>query len=306
MKRDLISIKDLKIEEIEHIFSLTDTLKAGVEDFSQSLSGKTLGLLLLKPSLRTRVSFEVGMNQLGGHTLYLPPEDIKFGAREGIKDFAGVLSRYLDALVMRTFSHKQLEELAEFAAIPIINGLTDLLHPCQVLADLYSIKEKKGSLAGINFSFIGDGNNVAHSLLFGCAKTGVNLNIATPVKYKPKSEIVTEALEIAKGSGAKIVLSDNPSAAVGGADVVYTDVWTSMGQESECKKRKKDFQGFQVNQKLISLAKSDCSLMHCLPAHRNEEITDEVIDGPHSIVLDQAENRMHVQKAILLLLLGGD
>jgi len=305
MKRDLISIKDLKIEEVEHIFSLTDTLKAGVKDFSQSLSGNSLGLLLLKPSLRTRVSFELGMIQLGGHTIYLPPEDVKLGAREGIKDFAGVLSRYLDVLVVRTFSHKQLQELAGFAAIPIINGLTDLLHPCQVLADLYSIKEKKGSLSGINVSFVGDGNNVAHSLLFGCAKTGVSLTVATPAKYKPKKEIFTQALEMAKTSGAKIVLSENPSTAVRQADVVYTDVWASMGQESEYKKRKRDFQEFQVNQKLISLARSDCLVMHCLPAHRNEEITNEVIDGPHSIVLDQAENRMHVQKAILLLLLGG-
>ncbi len=304
MKKDLISIKDLKLEELEHIFSLTSELKAKVKDFSQSLSGESLGLMFLKPSLRTRVSFEVGMSQLGGHTLYLAPEDIKFGTREAIKDFGSVLSRYLDVLVVRTFSHQQLEELASYSTIPVINGLTDLLHPCQVLADLYSIKEKRDSLSGVNLAYIGDGNNVAHSLLYGCAKVGVNLTIVTPKKYKPKQSIFAEAQEAAKATGAKITLSDNPAEAAGGADVIYTDVWTSMGHEQEIKKRAKDFQGFQVNQKLLSLAKSDCLVMHCLPAHRGEEITDEVIDGPHSIVFDQAENRMHVQKAILLLLLG--
>ena len=304
MKRDLISIKDLKLEELEHIFSLTSELKAKVKDFSQSLSEKSLGLIFSKPSLRTRVSFDVGMNQLGGYTLYLAPEDIKFGTREAIKDFGSVLSRYLDVLVVRTFSHQQLEELASYSTIPVINGLTDMLHPCQVLADLYSIKEKRNSLSGINLAYIGDGNNVAHSLLYGCTKVGVNLTIVTPKKYKPKQSIFAEAQEAAKATGAKITLSDNPAEAAGGADVIYTDVWTSMGHEQEIKKRAKDFQGFQVNQKLLSLAKSDCLVMHCLPAHRGEEITDEVIDGPNSIVFDQAENRMHVQKAILLLLLG--
>lgn len=305
MKRDFISIKDLKLEEIEHIFNLTDELKEKVKDFSASLSGKSLGLLFLKPSLRTRVSFEVGMNQLGGHTVYLAPEDIKFGTREAVKDFGAVLSRYLDALVVRTFSHQQLEELAASSAIPVINGLTDLLHPCQALGDLYSIKEKKGVLKGVKLAFIGDGNNVAHSLLFGCAKLGVNLTVATPKKYKPKEEIFLETLEIARICGTQLTLSDSPQIAAEGADVIYTDVWASMGQEKELKQRKKAFQGFQVNQKLISLAKLDCLVMHCLPAHRGEEITDEVIDGPNSVVFDQAENRMHVQKAILLLLLGG-
>ena len=305
MKRDFISIKDLRLEEIEHIFALTSELKGKVKDFSQSLSGRSLGLIFLKPSLRTRVSFEVGINQLGGHTLYLAPEDIKFGTREAVKDLGAVLSRYLDALVVRTFSHAQLEELARSATIAVINGLTDLLHPCQALSDLYSIKEKRGNLSGLNFAFIGDGNNVAHSLLYGCAKLGVNLTVATPAKYRPRKEIVAHALEMTKTSNTKIVLSEHPSSAVAGADIIYTDVWTSMGQEQEYKKRKKDFSGFQVNQKLISLAKSDCLIMHCLPAHRGEEITDEVIDGPNSIVFDQAENRMHVQKAILLLLLGG-
>ena len=303
MKRDFISIKDLKVEEIEHIFELTSELKAKLKDFSSSLSGKSLGLIFAKPSLRTRVSFEVGMSQLGGSSLYLAPEDIKFGTREAIKDFGSVLSRYLDALVIRTFSHQQLEELASFAGIPVINGLTDLLHPCQVLADLYTIKEKKGNLNGLKLAFIGDGNNVAHSLLLGCAKTGLNLTVAAPPKYEPKKQIFVQAQELAKNSGAEIALVDSPSAAAEGADIIYTDVWAGMGKESECKKRTKDFQKFQVNEKLLSLAKPDSLVMHCLPAHRGEEITDKVIDGPHSIVLDQAENRMHVQKAILLMLL---
>lgn len=305
MKQDLISIKDLKVEEIEHIFNLTAELKSKVKDFSQSLAGKSLALIFEKPSLRTRVSFEVGMHQLGGKGIYLAPDDIKFGTREAMKDFGAVLSRYLDVLVVRTFSHQKLEDLAKHASIPVINGLTDLLHPCQALADLYSIKEKKGKLAGLKIAFIGDGNNVAHSLLYGCAKLGINLDIATPAKYRPKAEVVKEAQEIAKARGAKLSLADDPASAVKGADVVYTDVWASMGQESEHKKRLKSFNGFQLNGKLISKAKLDCLVMHCLPAHRGEEITDEVIDGPNSIVFDQAENRMHVQKAILLLLLGG-
>ncbi len=305
MKRDLVCIKDLKVEEIEHIFNLTHDLKGKVKDFSASLAGKSLGLIFLKPSLRTRVSFDVGMSQLGGHTLYLAPEDIKFGTREAIKDFGNTISRYLHILVVRTFTHKQLEELAKYATIPVINGLTDLLHPCQALSDLYTIKEKKSSLSGIKLAYIGDGNNVSHSLLYGCAKLGVNLKLATPKNHKPNKNILSEALELAKTSGAQIVLTDAPEAAVEAADVIYTDVWASMGQESELKKRKKDFSGFQVNQKLVAKAQPDCLIMHCLPAHRGEEITDEVIDGQNSVVFDQAENRMHVQKSILLLLLGG-
>ncbi|NQT00291.1 MAG: ornithine carbamoyltransferase [Candidatus Omnitrophica bacterium] len=312
LKKDLISINDLRVEEIEHIFSLTAELKGhrSLADFkgknyAQSLSGKSLGLIFLKPSLRTRASFEVGMTQLGGHTLYLAPEDIKFGTREATKDFGAVLSRYLDALVVRTFAHKQLEELAEFSGIPVINGLTDLLHPCQALSDLYTIQEKKGSLKGINLAYFGDGNNVAHSLLYGCAKLGLNLTVATPVKHKPKQLVLAQAEKQAKASGAKLILTQKPAQAAAAADIIYTDVWASMGQESKHKQKRKDFLGFQVNQKLLAQAKSDCLVMHCLPAHRGEEITSQVIDGPNSVVLDQAENRMHVQKAILLLLLEG-
>ncbi|MBN3038409.1 MAG: ornithine carbamoyltransferase [Candidatus Omnitrophica bacterium] len=304
MKKDLLSIKDLKIEEIEHIFSLTDDLKAKVKDFSSALSEKCLGLIFLKPSLRTRVSFEAGMAHLGGSTFYLSPEDIKFGTREAVKDIGSVLSRYLNVLVIRTFSQKQLVELAQFCAIPVINGLTDLFHPCQALSDLYTIKEKKGNLKNAKISFIGDGNNVVHSLLYGCAKLGINLNVATPKNHRPKDEIVKEAINIAQKKGADIYLSQDPREVAQEADVIYTDVWTSMGQESECKIRAKDFAGFQINQGLVSLAKKDCLIMHCLPAHRGEEIADDVIDGPNSIVFDQAENRMHVQKAILLHLVG--
>ncbi|MFH1046543.1 MAG: ornithine carbamoyltransferase, partial [Candidatus Omnitrophota bacterium] len=300
MKKDLLSLDDLTLEEMLRLFKVTDELKAKVRDVSHALAAKCLGLIFLKPSLRTRVSFEAAMAHLGGAAFYLPPEDIKFGTRESVKDIGHVLSRYLDAIVIRTFSQKQVEELAVNTTIPVINGLTDLCHPCQALSDLYTIKEKKGTLKNLRLVFVGDGNNIVHSLLHGCAKIGVDFTVATPEKYKPQAAIVKEALEMAKVSGAKISLTDDPLAAARGADVLYTDVWTSMGRETEREERRKSFQGFQINDKLVSLAKPDCLVMHCLPAHRGEEITDEVIDGPHSVVFDQAENRMHVQKAILL------
>ncbi len=305
MKKDLLSIKDLKVEEIEHIFNLTDELKSKAKDYSRSLSEKCLGLIFLKPSLRTRVSFEAGMAHLGGSAFYLSPEDIKFGTREAVSDIGSVLSRYLDVIVMRTFSHQQLEEFAAFCSIPVINGLTDLLHPCQALSDLYTIREKKRTLSGKKIAFVGDGNNVVHSLLFGAAKLGLHLSIATPKGYEPKKEIFSDAQEVAQKTNAKLLLGDDPRGAVVDADVIYTDVWTSMGKESECENRTKIFKPFQINTQLTSSAKPDAIIMHCLPAHRGEEITDEVIDGGQSVVFDQAENRMHVQKAILLLLLGG-
>ncbi|MFH1245503.1 MAG: ornithine carbamoyltransferase, partial [Candidatus Omnitrophota bacterium] len=224
---------------------------------------------------------------------------------ESVKDFGEVLSRYLDGLVMRTFSHQQIIDFAACSRLPIINGLTDLLHPCQVLSDLFTIKEKKGGLSGIKLAYVGDGNNVAHSLLFGCAKLGLQLTIATPKKYEPNQEIFAQAEKIAAESAAVLILSNDPFSAVKDADIIYTDVWTSMGKEAEYKKRKNAFQAFQLNSKLVSAAKADYCIMHCLPAHRGEEITDEVIDGPHSIVFDQAENRMHLQKALLLILLKG-
>ena len=302
-KRRFISIQDLNPQQIEEIFDLTGEVKLKGRDYGQPLKNTTLILAFQKPSNRTRVSFEVGMNQLGGHSIYLSSEDIKLGTRESMKDVSRVLSRYGDAIVARTFSHADILEMARWATVPVINGLSDLLHPCQGLADLFTIREKLGCLKGIKIAFVGDGNNVLHSLMYGCAKMGTHLVAATPPGYKPKKEIVHAASKEGSQSKAKISIIDDPREAVKEADVIYTDVWTSMGQEGEREKRLKDFKPFQVNQKLLSYAKKGCLVMHCLPAHRGEEITDYVLDVPQSVVLDQAENRMHVQKAILLLLL---
>jgi len=305
MNKDFLTIKNLDIQDIKSIFSLTNDLKKDKEKFSDSLKGKSIALIFQKPSNRTRVSFEVGIFQLGGHAIYLKPEDLNLGIRESIEDISKTLSRYLDAIVVRTFSHQIVLELAKYADIAVINGLSDLLHPCQALSDVFTVQEKCGKLKGITFAYVGDGNNVCHSLMYAAAKIGMNLNIATPNKYSPKKEIIQEALDIAKKTGAVISLSNNPKDAVGDSDVIYTDVWTSMGKEKEAWKRKMAFGKFQVNKELLSLAKSSALIMHCLPAHRGQEITDEIIDGPNSIVFDQAENRLHVQKAILLALLGG-
>ncbi len=306
MKKDFISIQDLSPDDIDAIFFLTDELKKDREKFKARLKGKTLALIFQKPSNRTRVSFEVGMTQLGGHTIYLGPDDIKLGVREATKDVARVLSRYVDGIAARTFSHSDIMELSKNAAVPVINGLSDLLHPCQGMADIYTIKERMGSLKGTKVGFVGDGNNVLHSLLHGCGKTGIALSIATPKGYEPDEAIVREGMDAARKTGGTMSFSNNPVEAGKGADIIYTDVWTSMGQEKEYKKRLKDFKGFQINKKLVSNAKKSCLIMHCLPAHRGEEITDEVLDGANSIILDQAENRMHVQKAILLLLVKND
>lgn len=302
--KDLISIADLSLDEIREIFDLTKDLRAKGELEDSSLKGKSLGLVFQKPSTRTRVSFEVGMAQLAGGVVYLGPDEVGLGEREATKDVAKTLSRYLDGIVIRAFSHQVVTELAEFATIPVINGLSDLLHPCQALSDLYTIEEKKGGFKGIKLAFIGDGNNVCHSLLYGCSKVGLDLSIATPGDYEPKKEILDQASAEASRSGARIEVTDDPSKATADADIVYTDVWVSMGKESEYKKRLKAFKPYQVNSDLLKDARPDYLIMHCLPAHRDEEITDEVIDSPHSIVFDQAENRLHVQKAILLLLLG--
>ena len=303
MKKDLISIKDLSIKEIEEIFLLTDKLKENKQKYSQSLKGKTLALIFQKPSNRTRVSFAVGMFQLGGLSIYLGPGEINLGVREAIKDVAQTLSRYVQGIVLRTFEHKNVIELAKYAGVPVLNGLSDLSHPCQGLADLYTIREKFGSLKNRLLVYVGDGNNVTHSLLYGCAKTGLNLNIAAPNKFEPDKAVFKEALDLASVSGALINLSHDPLKACKNADVIYTDVWTSMGQEKEARARRKIFRDYQLNKKLVSAAKKNCLIMHCLPAHRGEEITDEVIDSPNSIVFDQAENRLHAQKAILLKLL---
>ncbi len=304
MKRDLISIKDLTKKDLTDIFNLADSLKKTPDKFSYTLKKKMLALVFQKPSCRTQVSFEVGMYQLGGSSLYLGPDQIKLDLRESASDIARTLSRYVDGIALRTFAHKNILQMSEYATIPVINALTDLLHPCQALADIYTIREKLVNLNEIILAFIGDGNNVCHSLLYGCSKMGFNLNIATPKRYPPKDSIVREALSFAKASGARIRLFNKAEDAVVGSDIIYTDVWASMGQERQAGERRGHFKKFQVNKKLLSLAKSKCLIMHCLPAHRGQEITDEVIDSENSIVFDQAENRLHVQKAILILLLG--
>ena len=305
MKKDLISIKDLSRQEIEEIFSLAQDLKKNKGKYSQILKGRTLALIFQKPSNRTRVSFAVGIFELGGQSIYLSPDEISLGKREAVKDVAKTLSRYVSAIVLRTFEHKNVLELAQYSDVPVINGLSDLSHPCQGLADVFTIKEKFGRLKGLNLAYVGDGNNVTHSLLYCASKVGLNINCASPDKFEPDPGVVREAKAFASLSGARIQLFRQASEACENADIIYTDVWTSMGQEKEAQKRRKIFKSFQVNKKLVSFAKKNCKIMHCLPAHRGEEITDEVIDSPNSIVFDQAENRLHVQKAILLKLLGG-
>jgi ornithine carbamoyltransferase len=262
-------------------------------------------MLFQKPSLRTRVSFEVGMLQLGGRAIYLSPSEVQMGERESIADVARVLSRYVDAVMARVFRHADIAELAEFASVPVINGLSDLSHPCQALADFLTILEKKGRLEGLTVAFVGDGdNNVAHSLLLAAAKIGVNFHVASPQDYAPSEQYLALAQASAEASVSRVRLFRDPAEAVKGADVVYTDVWTSMGQEAESQKRLAAFHGFQVNAELMAQAKDEAIVMHDLPAHRGEEIADEVIDGPQSVVFDQAENRLHAQKAVLYLLLG--
>ncbi len=297
MKRDLKSIFDLTREEIYKIFELTRDLKEkqkkGIEH--KLLKDKTLAMIFEKPSLRTRVTFETGMTQLGGHAIYLAPADIQLGKRESVKDVAKNLSRWVDIIMARVFSHETIKELAENADVPVINGLCDLEHPCQILCDLFTVVEKKGDLNKVTLAFIGDGNNVCNSFVAASALLNFKLNVATPKGYEPNKEYLTRA--------KNVKWTDNPAEAVKDADVVYTDVWASMGQESEAESRKKTFRPFQVNSELLKNAqKKDYLIMHCLPAHRGEEITDEVIDGPHSIVFDQAENRLHIQKGIMVFL----
>lgn len=305
MNKDLVSIRDLAPGEIERLFDLASNLKKNKLKFSHALSGKTLALVFQKPSNRTRVSFQVGMYELGGFSLYLSPSEISLGVREAVKDVAMTLSRYVDGLVLRTFEHKNVLDLAKYACVPVINGLSDFEHPCQALADLYTIREKLKRLKGVTIAYIGDGNNVCNSLLYACAKCGSNINVATPKGYEPQRGVVEEARKIGKSGGCSINLFNDPVEAVKQADVIYTDVWASMGQEKESAKREKIFKAFQVNSKLVNFAKPKALIMHCLPAHRGQEITDEVIDGKNSVVFDQAENRLHAQKAILILLLRG-
>lgn len=306
MKKDLLSLSNLEKEEIEEILErasvLKDNLKKGIS--YRPLEGRILGLIFQKPSTRTRVSFEAGMYQLGGTVIFLNTDELQLSRGEGIKDSAMVLSRYLDGLVIRTYSQEKLEEFAHHATIPVINGLTDLLHPCQILSDIFTIKEKRGGYRGIKVAYVGDSNNVANSWLYGASKLGINLSIASPKGYQPNKEILKTAISLAYESGARIDLFENPFKAVNDADIIYTDVWTSMGQEKEYQKRKKIFRDYQINKKLVDAAKKEVLVMHCMPVHREEEITSEVMDGPMSIIIEQSENRLHTQKAILEILLA--
>lgn len=303
-QRDLLSIEDLTLEDIENIFTMTDFLKSKEGNSHRPLSGKSVGLYFEKPSTRTRVSFEVGVYQLGGYPIYLDTKTLQIGRGETISDTARTLSRYLDCIVARTLKDETIRELALYADIPVVNALTDREHPCQVLGDIYTVKEHFGSYKNLKFSFVGDGNNVANSLLLLCSKLGIDFAIASPEGYHIKKDLAEKALENAKISGANINFYNDPLDAVKNADIIYTDVWVSMGEEIEAEKRYRDFKGFQVNNELIKMAHPNVKIMHCLPAMRGKEITDDVMDGPNSIVFDQAENRLHIQKAILSLILG--
>ncbi|MDD5746637.1 MAG: ornithine carbamoyltransferase [Candidatus Omnitrophica bacterium] len=302
MNKDLISGFDLTPQDIAEIFRVTRTLKK--KKYSAILNKKVIGLVFEKPSMRTRVSFEVGAHQLGARCLYLAPQDIKLGEREPIKDVARVLARYVDGIVARTFSHAYVEEFAELTDISVINGLSDMYHPCQALGDMYTIYERHGTCKGIKLAFVGDGNNVVHSLLAIAAKTGMHCTVATPKGYEPDASIWAQAADIAKLTGSRLTHTYDPREAVKGADYIYTDVWTSMGQEQQRKQRLRDFKSYQVNAALLKSVGKEYAIMHCMPVHRGEEITDEAMESPQSIVFDQAENRMHVQKAIMALLMG--
>jgi ornithine carbamoyltransferase len=303
--KSVVSIHDLTREEVNQILDTAHILKMKqkIGEIYHPLRGKTLGMIFQKSSTRTRISFEVAMWQLGGYALFLSASDLQLKRGETIADTARVLGRYVDGIMIRTFAHQDVLDLVKYGTVPVINGLTDLLHPCQVLSDLFSIKEKKGCLEGINLVYIGDGNNMAHSLMFGGAKVGMNVTICSPSGYEPDPEVYRLAQEDAAKTGARIEIHGDPVGAVKNADIIYTDVWASMGQEEEHARRVEAFARYQLNENLLAQARYDVLVMHCLPAHRGEEITDDVMDGPQSIVFDQAENRLHVQKAILALVM---
>lgn len=301
--KDLLSISDLSSEDI-HLL-IKDAIDIKTEGWLSLLSGKTLAIMFEKPSLRTRVSFELAMRQLGGEAIYLSPAEVGLGKRESVPDVARVLSRYVNAIAVRTFSHQTLEVLASYAGVPVINALSDREHPCQALADLLTIYEKKDGLEGLTLAYVGDGNNVAHSLMLAASLVGMNFRIASPADYRVQQGILNQAQGNALASGAEILCTVEARTAVSGADVVYTDVWTSMGQEAEADDRRRAFTSYQVNDALLSLAKEDAILMHPLPAHRGEEVSGAILDGPKSMVFDQAENRLHMQRALLAMMLGG-
>lgn len=304
--KDFISLHDLTGDEVKKLLELAIKLKKQQKEgiSHQLLKGKTLGMIFTKSSTRTRVSFEVGMTQLGGYPLFLSSADIQLGRGETIHDTAKVLERYLDGIMIRTYSHQDVLDLAENADIPVINALTDLLHPCQVLADLQTIYEHKGKLEGLKLAYVGDGNNMANSLMFGCGKMGIDCAVASPKGYEPDNEVTELAKSDFLASGAKLTVTNDPYEAVKNADVIYTDTWVSMGQESEKAEKVKKFSDYQVNEKLAATAKGDYVFMHCLPAYRGFEVSESVIDGKHSIIFDEAENRLHAQKAVMVKLMG--
>src|SRR5271166_1501068 len=301
--KDFLSIRDFSPLQIRHFLHQACQIKANPSAYAHALKGKTLAMIFEKPSLRTRVTFDVGMEELGGHAVYLSPAEISLGKRESVHDVAKNLERMVPGIMIRTFAHEIVVEMARCASIPVINGLTDYSHPCQAMADYLTILEVKGRIAGLKIAYIGDGNNVAHSLMFGGAQLGAHVWIATPPGYEPDAKAFAWTAERCAQTDASCTITHDPQIAAFGADVVYTDVWTSMGQEAEAETRRRIFQPYQVNAKLFACAKSDAIFMHCLPAHRGEEVTDEVIDSPRSFVFLQAENRLHAQKAIMLELM---
>ncbi len=303
--RSFISLHDFSADEIHYILETGAQLKTMQKEglSHHYLAGKTLGMIFQKSSTRTRVAFEVGMYQLGGHALFLSSRDIQLGRGETIKDTAQVLGRMLDGIMIRTFDHEEVIELAKWSGIPVINGLTDLLHPTQVIGDLMTIKEHKGHLKGLKLAYIGDGNNMAHSLLFGGAKMGMDIVIAAPEGYHPDADILELARKDAENTGALLTVVEDPVEAAQGADILYTDVWASMGQEEKAAEKEARFKNYQINQRLLQHAREDAIVLHCLPAKRGKEITDEVIDGPQSKVFDEAENRLHAHKAIMAVLM---
>ncbi len=304
MLKHFISLKYFSAEQIQNLIELSREIKKTPQAYNSYLKGKTVGLIFEKPSLRTKTAFYVGALQLGAFAIYYSGEELRLGVREKISDVARTLSKFLDGIVLRTFSHDNLLELVRYASLPVINGLDDLLHPSQVLADLLTIKELKGDLKNLKVAYIGDGDNVCHSLIYAFSLLGGRLYVATPKRFPPQREIVEEVRGFAKISGAELVFSHNVEEIAQNADVLYTDVWVSMGKEKEKHKRRRIFKNFQINDKILAKANKDCIVMHCLPAHRGEEITDSVMDGPRSVVFDQAENRLYSAKAILVYCLG--
>jgi ornithine carbamoyltransferase len=300
---DFLSIRDFTPKQIRHLLDIARTIKANPAGYNNALRGKTLALIFEKPSLRTRVTFDVGIQQLGGFSIYLSPAEINLGKRESVYDVARNLERMVQGIMIRTFAHSTVERMAEYASIPVINGLTDYSHPCQAMADFLTVLEVKGSVKNKKVAFIGDGNNVAHSLMFAGAQLGADVWVATPKGFEPDAQAIEWANQRAAKTGGSCTVTNDPAAAAGLADVIYTDVWASMGQEAEADQRRQIFLPFQVNMKLFSLAQRDAIFMHCLPAHRGDEVTDEIIDCRRSVVFQQAENRLHAQKAIMLELM---